>query len=98
MVMTPLEAIADPVRLKIVRLLSERGTATLEQLTEAVGAHLNTVRTHLKALEEAGLLFRADSDVHEGPGRPQQTWRLREGWSVPTNDFRKLAEILRASS
>lgn len=92
--MTPLEAIADPVRLNICRLLSERGTATLEQLTEAVGAHPNTIRTHVKALEDAGLLFRVERDVHEGPGRPQQAWRLREGWSVPTGDFRKLAEIL----
>ncbi len=94
MQMTPLEAIADPVRLKICRVLSERGTATLDQLTEQVGAHFNTIRTHVKALEDAGLLCRFDRDLREGPGRPQQTWRLREGWSVPTGDFLKLAEIL----
>lgn len=91
--MTPLEAIADPIRLSIVRTLSERGPATLLQLAESAKAHVNTIRQHVKALEASGFLHRTEGPSG-GPGRPQQRYRLREGWVLPTGDFRRLAEIL----
>jgi predicted ArsR family transcriptional regulator len=91
--MTPLEAIADPIRLKIVRTLSEKGQATVLELADASGAHVNTIRQHVNGLEALGFLLQTDGP-QKGPGRPQRSYRLREGWTLPTGDFRKLAEIL----
>jgi len=91
--MTPLEAIADPIRLSIVRTLSEHGPATLLELAESAKAHVNTIRQHVKSLEAAGFLHRTERPP-SGPGRPQRSYRLREGWVLPTGDFRQLAEIL----
>ena len=45
-----LDAVADPVRLRIVRHLAENGSATLSELAEAAGVHLNTIRAHVAAL------------------------------------------------
>jgi len=91
--MTPLEAIADPLRLKIIRTLSERGEATLLELAAAAEAHVNTIRQHVRGLEASGFLLKTDGP-QKGPGRPQRSYRLQEGWTLPTGDFRRLAEIL----
>jgi GT2 family glycosyltransferase len=48
-----LEAIADDVRLGILRHLSQRDDATVADLARAAGAHPNTVRSRLSALEDA---------------------------------------------
>ncbi|MDQ4041302.1 MAG: helix-turn-helix domain-containing protein, partial [Actinomycetota bacterium] len=53
-----LEAVANPIRLRIVRHLSERESASLDELSEAVTAQRNTVRTHLRALMSAGVVAR----------------------------------------
>jgi predicted ArsR family transcriptional regulator len=91
---TPLEAIADPVRLKIVRVLSERGPSTLQELASSTGVHFNTVRQHLRDLEKALFVLHAEEVPRGGRGRPRRSYRLRDGWAVPTSDFRLLAEIL----
>jgi DNA-binding transcriptional ArsR family regulator len=54
--MRVLEAVADPVRLTIVRHLARHDSATLSELADAAGVHLNTVRAHVAALERAGVL------------------------------------------
>src|SRR3954463_962626 len=56
--MSRLDAIADPIRLRIVRRLSETPAATLPELARAADVHLNTVRPHVAALEHAGVLTR----------------------------------------
>src|SRR2546421_79330 len=84
---------ADPIRLRIVRHLAENRAATLPELAEAAGVHLNTARPHVQALEAAGVLTR-ESQAPHGRGRPAVDYRLMEGWSPPTTDFLGLAELL----
>jgi predicted ArsR family transcriptional regulator len=91
--MTNLDAIADPVRLAIIRHLAERGQAALRDLAEAAGVHANTIRPHLLALEQAGLLTRAQRPP-AGRGRRPVEYGLTEGWAVSTSGFLGLAELL----
>ena len=90
-----LEAIADPVRLRILRRLSEGRSASLAELADAAGVHVNTVRPRIAELEEASVLERVVG-APSGPGRPSISYRLAAGWSVPTSDFRGLAQLLAA--
>src|SRR5919202_2239201 len=85
-----LDAVADPVRLRLVRHLAEHGSATLNELADAAGVHLNTVRAHVAALEEAGVLV-SEQKAASGPGRPASEYRLVEGWGLSTTDFLELA-------
>ena len=94
--MTHLEAIADPVRLRIVRHLSKSSGASLPELAKAARVHLNTVRPHAGALEAAGVLTRVPA-APAGRGRPPVLYRLTGEWSPPTTDFLGLAELLAAA-
>lgn len=89
----PLDAIADPVRLRIVRRLADGSAAGVPELAAAAQVHANTVRPHLAALEEAGILSR-DRAAPAGRGQPPVRWRLAPGFTLPTADFRGLAELL----
>ncbi|MDP8931428.1 MAG: helix-turn-helix domain-containing protein, partial [Actinomycetota bacterium] len=91
--MSALHVLADPVRLSIVRHLSEHGRATLPHLAEAVGVALNTARAHVQALEEARIVERAQQHLG-GPGRPAHVYRLVADWVVATSDFMGLAQLL----
>jgi predicted ArsR family transcriptional regulator len=94
--MTRLDAVADPIRLRIVRRLAETPTATLPELAEAAGVHLNTVRPHVHALEDADVVTR-EAQAPRGRGRPPVAYRLMDGWTPPTTDFLGLAELLAAT-
>lgn len=94
--MSRLDAVADPIRLRIVRHLAETRAATLPELAHAAGVHLNTARPHVQALEEAGVLTR-ESQAPHGRGRPAVDYMLAEGWTPPTTDFLGLAELLAAA-
>jgi DNA-binding transcriptional ArsR family regulator len=50
-------ALAEPVRLRIVRLLLD-GERSVSEVTEALGAGQSNTSRHLQALFEAGLLAR----------------------------------------
>jgi predicted ArsR family transcriptional regulator len=91
--MSWLEALAHPTRLRIVRRLAREGSASLPELAVAADVHRNTARPHLARLEDAGVVVRARSRP-QGRGRPAVLYRLREGWSPPTTDFRGLAALL----
>src|SRR4051794_16784334 len=91
--MPRLEPLADPVRLRAVRHLEDAGEASLQDLADAAGVHLNTVRPHVTELERAGVLERASVPA-AGRGRPAVRYRLASGWTLPTSDFRGLAELL----
>lgn len=89
-------ALADPTRRHLLRLLDDHGEATdAATLAEEVGLHVNTVRGHLKVLEEAGLVERA-LENRARPGRP----RVLFGATAPdtrsptTRGYRFLAEVL----
>jgi predicted ArsR family transcriptional regulator len=94
--MSSLDAIADPIRLRIVRRLSEAPGATLPELAVAADVHINTVRPHVVALEAAGVVGR-ERQPHEGRGRPAVGYRLAPGWTLPTTDYLGLAEVLAAT-
>jgi predicted ArsR family transcriptional regulator len=94
--MNRLEALSDPVRLRLVRHLERTGEASLQELADAAGVHLNTVRPHVAELEEDGALVRV-AETPVGRGRPPLRYRLAPGWTLPSSDFRGLAEVLAAS-
>src|SRR3954452_24680110 len=91
-----LDAVADPVRLRLVRHLAEHGSGTLNELSEAAGVHLNTIRVHVAALEEAGVL-ESEQQAASGPGRPASEYRLVDGWGLSSTDFLELAGLLAAA-
>jgi predicted ArsR family transcriptional regulator len=91
-----LDAVADPVRLRIVRHLAEGGSATLSELAEVAGVHLNTIRVHVAALEAADVLESAQKAA-TGPGRPAVAYRLVDGWGLSSTDFLELAGLLAAA-
>lgn len=71
-----LEAVANPIRLRIVRYLSERDSASLDELSKAVSAQRNTVRAHLRALMGAGVVARLPGQSDGSLGRPPARYRL----------------------
>src|SRR4051794_3692132 len=91
-----LDAVADPVRLRIVRHLADGGSATLAELADVAGVHLNTIRTHVAALESAEVLESAQKAA-TGPGRPAAEYRLVDGWGLSSTDFLELAGLLAAA-
>jgi predicted ArsR family transcriptional regulator len=91
-----LDAVADPVRLRIVRHLAGHGSGTLTELAEAAGVHVNTVRAHVAALEEAAVL-ESEQQAASGPGRPATEYRLVDGWGLSSTDFLELAGLLAAA-
>jgi predicted ArsR family transcriptional regulator len=91
-----LDAVADPVRLRIVRHLAREDSATLGELAEAAGVHPNTVRAHVAALEEAQVLV-SNQKAATGPGRPAAEYRLADGWGLSSTDFLELAGLLAAA-
>jgi predicted ArsR family transcriptional regulator len=90
---TALEAIADTVRLAVVRHLAEHAPATLGDLAAVAAVHINTVRSHVVALEDAGLLVGERRPV-TGRGRRPIEYRLVEGWALSAGGFLGLAELL----
>ena len=90
------DAVADPVRARLVRRLASDGPASLEDLADAAGVHPNTARGHLAALEAEGFLERRRRPT-EGPGRPRTIFSLRESWTLPDDGFLAMAELLGAA-
>jgi predicted ArsR family transcriptional regulator len=91
------EAIADPIRLRIVRHLSAHGAATIVELAAAAGVHANTARTHVAGLERAGMLSRVAA-LSRGRGRPQLRFRLHENAPPFELDPHALAGVLAAAA
>jgi predicted ArsR family transcriptional regulator len=94
--MNRLEALSDPTRLRIVQHLERHDDAAPAELADAAGVHLNTVRPHVAELEAAGALLRVTAPPL-GRGRPALRYRLAPGWTLPSSDFRGLAEVLAAA-
>jgi len=93
--MSLIDAVADPVRLRVLRHLSGGEAASMGELAEVAGVHVNTVRPHVAALEQAGVIERLPP-APSGRGRPIICYRLAEDWSLPSSDFRGLAQLLAA--
>jgi predicted ArsR family transcriptional regulator len=91
-----LEAVADPVRLRLARHLAEHGSGSLAELAKAADVHPNTARIHLAALQQAGVVS-SHSERLPGRGRPRTTYRLVRGWTPGGSGFRGLAELMSAA-
>src|SRR4051795_8188487 len=91
-----IDAVADPVRARLVRRLAINGPATLKELAGSAGVHPNTARTHLNALEAEGFVERA-TQPGGAPGRPRTVFSLREDWTVLDDGFLAMAELLGAA-
>ncbi len=69
------DALAQPVRIQLVTVLSEMlRPATTQELAERVGRHPNSVRLQLERLAESGLLERRT--VAQARGRPRHEWAI----------------------
>lgn len=72
-----LDVIADPVRLQILRSLSQVGEATTRELALRSPASYQTLRRHLEALEAVGVIrARAGVSDSETGGRPAARFSL----------------------
>jgi predicted ArsR family transcriptional regulator len=91
-----LESIADPIRLRAVRHLDEQGAASLTELAAAAGVHVNTMRPHVQALEEDGVLHSRQRKAR-GPGRRVIEYFLAEPLSVTDSDMMAMTELLAAA-
>lgn len=90
-----LHAVGHPVRLRVLERLGD-APASATELAEAAGAHENTIRAHVSALEEAGLIA-AEPRPAAGPGRPGVQYRLTPSGQRLDQDFMGLAELLAAA-
>jgi predicted ArsR family transcriptional regulator len=71
----PRDALAQPTRAHLFRLLGELGRpATTVELANRLGLHPNGVRVHLDRLERDGLLAR--STERRPRGRPRDRWTI----------------------
>jgi DNA-binding transcriptional ArsR family regulator len=51
-------ALAQPLRIKLIDVLDDRGEATVQELAEALAARQQNVSKHLRVLYEAGVVLR----------------------------------------
>jgi predicted ArsR family transcriptional regulator len=88
------KALADDTRYRLYRYLRLSGRAvSVRELSTRLSLHPNTLRPHLRRLEEAGL---AASEVRRGAtvGRPQVMYTAVAREEREGRDYRLLGEIL----
>ena len=94
---TPIEvhkALADDTRYRLYRYLRLSGrSVSVRELSTRLSLHPNTLRPHLRRLEEVGLVA---SETRKGPGagRPQIVYSALDSDDHAGRDYRLLAEIL----
>lgn len=88
------KALADDTRYRLYRYLRLSGRQVgIRELAIRLSLHPNTLRPHLRRLEEVGLVA---SEVRKGPGvgRPQTLYTAVETEGREGGDHRLLADIL----
>jgi predicted ArsR family transcriptional regulator len=91
------KALADDTRYRLYRYLRLSGRpVSVRELSRRLSLHPNTVRPHLRRLEEAGLVAR---EIRKGTGtqavgRPQTLFQAVEVATGEGRDYRLLAEML----
>jgi predicted ArsR family transcriptional regulator len=94
---TPIEvhkALADDTRFRLYRYLRLSGRpVSIRELSTRLSLHPNTLRPHLRRLEDVGLVAR-ESRRGATVGRPQVLYSVVERDSGHDRDYRLLAEIL----
>ena len=91
------KALADDTRYRLYRYLGLSGRpVSVRELSKRLSLHPNTVRPHLRRLEEAGLVGREIRKASGGHtvGRPQTLYSAAEIRSPQGRDYRLLAEML----
>lgn len=91
-------ALSSPVRTRLLEVLRGEPDLDTAGLAARLRLHVNTVRTHLGQLEEAGLV-ESRAEERERPGRPRLLYRVTpdEPQAAPGTDgrgYRFLASIL----
>jgi len=87
-------ALADPSRARILAELADGAELDTRELAQRVGLHANTVRVHLNALAEAGLVA-GQTLPPQGRGRPRVAYRATgTAGDEGGRRYQLLAEIL----
>ena len=88
------KALADDTRFRLYRYLRLSGRAiSVREMSRRLSLHPNTLRPHLRRLEEAGLVSHQVRKT-TGVGRPQTLYEAAEPASDGDRDYRLLAEML----
>src|ERR687894_606761 len=97
-VTTPIEvhkALADDTRFRLFRYLGLSGRpVSVRELSTRLSLHPNTLRPHLRRLEEAGLVRRETGRGAAPVGRPQTLYVAVDRDAHEARAYRLLAEIL----
>jgi predicted ArsR family transcriptional regulator len=90
------KALADTTRYRLYRYLRLSGRAVpVRELAARLSLHPNTLRPHLRRLEEVGLVA-SESRRGEGVGRPQTVYEAVDIEGREGRDYRLLADVLTA--
>jgi predicted ArsR family transcriptional regulator len=92
-------ALSDPSRVQILEVVQEaEAPLDARELATRVGLHVNTVRSHLRVLAEAGFVS-ARREERTRPGRPRVLYEATAGpLDAPAlASYRLLAQILASS-
>ncbi len=73
-----LKALGHPLRVQLLEMLHERGSATATMLGERVGESSGTTSYHLRQLASAGMIV---DDEERSTGRDRY-WKAVGGWSL----------------
>lgn len=65
---TLMRALADPVRIRIVRLVADAGELTCSPLAETLQLPQSTLSRHLKVLRDSGLTYSRPDGAHRWVG------------------------------
>ncbi len=71
-------ALASPVRTRLLEVLRVEPALDAGELASRLDLHINTIRTHLNVLEEAGLVVPV-AEERDRPGRPRLLYRVLAG-------------------
>jgi predicted ArsR family transcriptional regulator len=89
------KALADDTRFRLYRYLGLSGRpVSVRELSTRLSLHPNTLRPHLRRLEEAGLVRRETRKGSATVGRPQTLYVAVDRDGHAGRDYRLLAEIL----
>jgi predicted ArsR family transcriptional regulator len=88
------KALADDTRYRLYRYIGlVARPVSVREMSRRLSLHPNTLRPHLRRLEEAGLVSREVRKT-ASVGRPQTLYSARELDSAGEHDYRLLAEML----
>jgi predicted ArsR family transcriptional regulator len=89
------KALADDTRYRLYRYLRLSGRpVSVRELSARLGLHVNTLRPHLRRLEEAGLITSESQRGATSVGRPQTVYSVTEREEREGRDYRLFADMV----